>query len=121
MADESEKIILKDSPLKDYILAMKEDMKNVRSFINMMDSGAATYSKLEPQAKAQYDALEKAQATHSQLNMDNAKKANKEHSYNNFYSQMHDFLLDTRKIMRDAGERGTLTENDLEGLDRYHD
>lgn len=120
VADESEKIILKDSPLKDYIIAMKEDMNSIRAFIDLLGS-EEKYAGIEAKAKAAYDALEKTQAAHSQINLDNAKKANEDHSFTTFYDDFHKLLLNARKAMRDAGEKGAFKDYDLESLDRDYD
>lgn len=120
VADASEQIILKDSPLKDYIIAMKKDMANIRSFIDLLGS-EEKYAGIEAKAKARYDSLEKAQAEHAQINIDNAKKANEDHSFNTFYDDFHKLLLNARKRMRDAGEKGHFESYDLESLDSDYD
>ncbi|WPQ62272.1 DUF3829 domain-containing protein [Chitinophaga sancti] len=120
VADASEQIILKDSPLKDYIIAMKKDMANIRSFIDLLGS-EEKYAGIEAKAKARYDSLEKAQAEHAQINIDNAKKANEDHSFNTFYDDFHKLLLNARKRMRDAGEKGHIESYDLESLDSDYD
>ncbi|MBP1650446.1 MAG: hypothetical protein H6Q26_603 [Bacteroidetes bacterium] len=120
VADASEQIILKDSPLKEYIIAMKKDMGNIRSFIDLLGS-EEKYAGIEAKAKAQYDSLEKAQAEHAQINIDNAKKANEDHSFNTFYDDFHKLLLNARKRMRDAGEKGHFESYDLESLDSDYD
>lgn len=120
VADESEQIILKDSPLKDYIIAMKKDMASIRSFLDLLGS-EENYAGIEAKAKAQYDSLEKAQAAHAQINIDNAKKANEDHSFNTFYDDFHKLLLNARKHMRDAAEKGHFESYDLESLDSDYD
>lgn len=120
VADESEQIILKDSPLKDYIIAMKKDMASIRSFIDLLGS-EEKYAGIEAKAKAQYDSLEKAQTEHAQINIDNAKKANEDHSFQTFYDDFHKLLLNARKRMRDAAEKGHFESYDLESLDSDYD
>jgi hypothetical protein len=120
VADESEQIILKDSPLKDYIIAMKKDMASIRSFIDLLGS-EEKYAGIEAKAKAQYDSLETAQAAHSQINIENAKKANEDRSFNTFYDDFHKLLLNARKRMRDAAEKGHFESYDLESLDSDYD
>jgi hypothetical protein len=121
VADASEVVILKDSPVKDYIIAMKGDIKAARELIDLMQENADKYPSVADKVKAQYDALEKAQAEHAKIDIANAKKANKEISYNNFYDRLHDFLLDTKKIMRDAAEKGEITESNGSTLDSDYD
>lgn len=117
VADASEIIILKDSPVKDYIIAMKADMQSVRNFINLLEEGGDDYGKISAQAQTAYEALEKDQAAHAALDQANAEKAGKAPSYKNFYDGFHDFLLEAKKIMRDAKEKGAMTQSQLESLD----
>lgn len=117
VADASEAIILKDSPLKDYVLAMKGDMQAVRDYINLLGENGADFTKISDKAQAAYDALEKNQATHAGLDMANAAKENKEGYYKSFYDSFHDFLITAKRIMRDAKEKGEMTDSQLESLD----
>lgn len=121
IADAAEIVVLKDSPLKEYIIAMKTDMKNIRNFVDLLSDNANSYNKISAQAQAGFKALETAQAKNAALNIENAKKANKEGNYKNFYDSFHNLLLHTKKTMRDAGESGKLTSNDIEGLDSSYD
>ncbi|WP_160714087.1 YiiG family protein [Chitinophaga solisilvae] len=120
IADASEAIVLKDSPLKDYILAMKADLQAVRSFIDIVESDSS-FTKVKDKAQTAYNALEKAQSEHSQIKIDNAKEAHKDNAYKLFYDRMHDFLLESRKILRDAGDAGSLTQYQLDNLNRNYD
>jgi hypothetical protein len=119
VADASEEVILKDSPLKDYIIAMKGDMKDVRKFIDLLESDK--YSVIADKAKIQYDALEAAQIKHITIDPANAKKANKFAQFGIFYDRLHTFLLNARKILRDGAEKGELTESDLSTLNSDYD
>jgi Protein of unknown function (DUF3829) len=116
VADASEVIILKDSPLKDYIMAMKADMQAVRNYINMLEEGGEDYGKISAQAQTTYDTLEKDQAAHAALDLANAEKESKGSSYKSFYNSYHNFLLTAKRIMRDAKEKGAMTQSQLESL-----
>lgn len=119
VADASEEVILKDSPLKDYIIAMKSDMKATRQLIDLLESDK--YAVIADKAKAQYDLLEAAHTKHAAINLADAKKTSKDNQFTSFYERFHSFLLDTRKILRDATEKGELTESDISVLDRDYD
>lgn len=119
VADASEEVILKDSPLKDYIIAMKSDMKDIRSFIDLLES--EKYAVVADKAKAQYDSLDAAQVKHAALDLGNAKKATKDRQFVLFYEQLHSFLLDARKVLRDGAEKGDLTESNLSTLNSDYD
>ena len=121
IADAAEIVVLKDSPLKEYIIAMKTDMKNIRNFVDLLSDNANSYTKISAQAQAGFAALEIAQAKNAGLNMENAKKANKEGNYKNFYDSFHNLLLHTKKTLRNAGENGRLSSSDIEGLDSDYD
>jgi len=119
VADASEEVILKDSPLKDYIIAMKGDMKDIRAFIDLLESDK--YAAVADKAKTQYDALEAAHAKHSALDLSNAKKSTKDAQFTAFYERLHSFLLDARKALRDGTEKGDLSESDLSILNSDYD
>ncbi|MET4142092.1 hypothetical protein [Pedobacter sp. UYP1] len=121
IADAAEIVVLKDSPLKEYIIAMKTDMKNIRNFVDLLSANANSYNKISAKAQAGFTALETAQTKNAALNIANAKKANKEGNYKNFYESFHNLLLHTKKTLRDAGERGKLTSSEIEGLDSGYD
>ncbi|WP_212006187.1 hypothetical protein [Chitinophaga sp. HK235] len=121
IADASEAIVLKDSPLKDYIFAMKADLKSVHDFVGLMEVGGVDYNAIKGKVDAAYAALEKAYDEHSQLNMDNAKKEHKDSYYKLFYDRFHEILLETKKTMRDGAEKGKLTEYQVESLSRNYD
>ncbi|MBB5638438.1 hypothetical protein HDE68_004367 [Pedobacter cryoconitis] len=121
VADAAEIVVLKDSPLKEYIVAMKTDMKNIRSFVDLLADNGKNYPKISNQVQESYKSLEAAQAKNAGLNIDNAKKANKDGQYKRFYEGFHDLLLRTKKTLRDATAAGKLTDNDIEGLDRDYD
>ena len=100
---------------------MKEDMKNVRALIDLIGANADKFAAAQDKAKNMYDALEKAQDAHSKINTDNAKKVYKDNAYTRFYNDLHEFLLNSRKIIRDGSEKGSVTESDLSTLDRSYD
>ena len=121
LADAAEVVVLKDSPLKEYIIAMKTDMKNFRSFVDLLANHGNDYIKISDKVQASYKNLEAAQIKNANLNIDNAKKANKDAEYKRFYESFHDLLLRTKKTLRDAGTAGKLTDIDIDGLDRDYD
>lgn len=121
IADAAEVVVLKDSPLKDYIIAMKTDMKNFRDFADLLINNGNNYAKISDQAQLSYKNLEAAQVKNASLDLENAKKANKDGAYKSFYESYHDILIRTKKTLRDAGAAGKLTENDIDGLDSEYD
>jgi len=121
IADAAEVVVLKDSPLKDYIIAMKTDMKNFRDFADLLINNGNNYAKISDQAQVSYKNLEAAQVKNASLDLENAKKANKDGAYKSFYESFHDLLIRTKKTLRDARAAGKLTENDIDGLDREYD
>ncbi|KIO76577.1 hypothetical protein TH53_14120 [Pedobacter lusitanus] len=121
VADAAEIVVLKDSPLKDYIIAMKTDMKTFRNFIDLLADNGSNYAKIKDKAQAGYRELENSQTKNAALNIENAKKANKDGQYKRFYESFHDLLLRTKKTLRDAGTSGKLTKTDIDDLDRDYD
>ncbi len=121
IADAAEIVVLKDSPLRDYIIAMKTDMKNIRNFIDLLAGNSSNYTKISDKAQADYFALEIAHSKNAYLDIDNAKKANKDAEYRKFYEGFHDMLLHSKKALRDAGEKGKLDDGDIRELDNDYD
>lgn len=121
VADASEIIILKDSPIKDYVIAMKADMQAVRNYIDLLEDGGEDFAKISDKAQAAYDALEKVQAEHAAIDKANAAKLSKDGYYKSFYDSFHDFLLTARKIQREAKEKGAMTTSQLETLNNSLD
>jgi hypothetical protein len=121
VADASEEVILKDSPMKDYVIAMKSDMKAIRQFIDYTYENGNNYAAAAPKIKEQYDALEAAKAKHEKLDQDKAKEAHKDSQFRSFYEKMTSLLGDARKMMRTGAEKGVLTENDLSSLESDYD
>ncbi|QNK64045.1 hypothetical protein H7F33_06015 [Pedobacter sp. PAMC26386] len=121
IADAAEIVVLKDSPLRDYIVAMKTDMKSFRAYTDMLANNSSNYAKISEKAQTGFKSLEAAQAKNAALNIENAKKANKDGQYKRFYEGFHDLLLRTKKTLRDATAAGKLTNIDIQGLDRDYD
>ncbi|PUZ29438.1 hypothetical protein DCC81_08315 [Chitinophaga parva] len=121
VADAAEAVALKDSPLRQPIHDMKADMAAVKAFVSGMGQHADDYKTFADSAQTGYSSLEQAQTAHAAANSDNVKKADKDSQYKNFYDKYHDFLLRAKKIMRDAGDAGKLTDSQLEDLDNDYE
>jgi hypothetical protein len=117
IADASEVVILKDNPLKDYILAMKVDAKAAEDLLTLLTDNAGDYKGIATKAQQQYDAIEVAIAKHSKIDLANAKKESRDGYYQAFYERMTAFLGDTRKAMRTAAETGVVTDGNISSIE----
>lgn len=117
VADAAEAVALKDSPLRNPIHDMKGDLAAVKAFVAAMGQHADNYKAFADSAQTGFSAMEQSQSAHAIANLDDVKKADKNTQYLYFYDKYHDFLLNAKKIMRDAGDAGKLTDSQLEDLD----
>ncbi|AZI26093.1 DUF3829 domain-containing protein [Pedobacter sp. G11] len=121
IGDDAERIILKTHPLKDYIFAMKDDRKAVGDFNRMM-LGSKHYKTDEPKIKAAYTALEAQYKKHTEMDMPSTSKfPGKEAAFKRFNDSFNDYLVESRKVMRDAGASGKLSVDNAEDLIRKYD
>lgn len=115
LADSAERKVLEDHPLKDYIFAFKDDSKAVAEFVNLAFEKAQDYKANETEFKEAYDKIENLNTKHKQMKVPDASRFPIKDSYfKNFNEAVNEFLIDARKIMRNAASSGQLTPNDLE-------
>jgi len=121
IGDDAERIILKTHPLKEYIFAMKDDRKAVADF-NKLILETKNYKADEAKIKTAYTALEAQNKKHTEMDAPNAAKyPGKDDSFRRFNESFKEFLIETKKVMRDAATSGKITENDTENLIRKHE
>lgn len=119
LSDAAEKKILKDHPLKDYIFAFKDDSKAITEFVNIAYEAPENYKSIETKLQASYDKIEKLNKEHSAMKApDNKEFPGRDGSFNRFNDEINDFLIDARKIMRQASTNGKLSDSDLETFSR---
>jgi len=121
IGDDAERIILKSHPLREYIFALKDDRKAVAEFTKLITE-SENYKPVEGKVKAAYDALETQNKKHIEMAVpDVSKFPGKDYSFKRFNDSFNDYLIEARKIMRDASASGKLTESNVEDLIRKQD
>ncbi|SMC75418.1 DUF3829 domain-containing protein [Moheibacter sediminis] len=119
VADGAERKILKDHPLKDYIFAFKDDSKAINEFVNIAYESPENYKSIETKLQASYDKIEKLNKQHTAMTAPDGKEfPGRDGSFKRFNDEINDFLVDARKIMREASTSGELTEYNLESFSR---
>lgn len=119
VADAAERKILKDHPLKEQIFAFKEDSKAISDFVNIAYESPDDYKAIESKLQASYDKIEKLNKEHIAMKAPDSKEfPGRDGSFKRFNDEISDFLVDARKIMRDASSAGNLSNSDLETLSR---
>ena len=114
IADDAEKTILQIHPLKDYIFAFKDDSKAIAKFIEIAYKNPNEYHSIEADLNAAYKKIERLNNEHSA--METPEVEGYHHAANGFQSfnkAVNNFLIDARKIMREASTTGEFTERNL--------
>jgi len=122
IADDAERVTLKNNPLKDYIYALKDDSKAISGFIKLIEANAGNYTASEAKIKTSYDSLATLNQQHTA--MGGPKEFHleeKKNSFDRFNSKVNDFLVEARKIMRNASATGKVSEDDIHTLKSYQD
>lgn len=117
IGDDAELVLLKTDPLKDYIYALKADRKAVGEFYDLLLSGVEDYDKIVKKVETKYVQLERMQQLHSKMDLQKIRDENgKEKMFTEFYRLFSEFLINTRKLMRNTAETGNLNKFELEDL-----
>lgn len=120
--DKAEEVILKDHPLKDYIISSK-------SVMNAMDAAMGVLNKQyesgfnEAEAQKKYDAFEQAVNVNSKqvFNVKDAQYAYKKTQYENFNSRATEFLGKFRKLIRDSKATGKIPDSNINEIDTSYE
>lgn len=119
VADGAERKVLKDHPLKEYIFAFKDDSKAIAEFVNIAYESPENYKSIEAKLQAAYDKIEKLNKEHTAMTAPDGKEfPGRDGSFKRFNDEVNRFLVDARKIMRDASSAGSLTDYNLETFSR---
>jgi hypothetical protein len=117
IADDAERIILKDHPLKEHIYAMKDDRNKVTEINILLDSCANNYKTSEAKVQAAFQTLKSQNEKHTAMTLPGGQEyVSKKSSFSRFNDSVNDYLLELKRIMRDASSSGKITESDLKSL-----
>jgi hypothetical protein len=118
IADDAERVVLKDHPLKEYIYAMKDDRAKAAEISMLLDSCANNYKASEARAQAAFQTLKSQNEKHTAMTLPGGEQyASQKNNFGRFNESVNDFLLELKKIMRDASSSGKISEDALKSLD----
>lgn len=117
VTERAEEIILADSPIKDAIMTVKGDLKNIDNLIDVFYDHAEAGGKKE-EADKLYTELEANIAKHKSLYVAELTKEGKLSSYESFYTSVDGNLGNVRKVLRKVKEGKKLTDRDFDDLRR---
>ena len=120
--DAAEEIILKDHPMKEYIISSKNVMNSLDSVIDVLGKQySGQFNEAEAQKK--YDEYAKAVEANAKLNFDvkDRQYSYKKSQFEIFNKNASNFLDLYRKLIRDAKEKGKIQDNDIQQIDSSYE
>lgn len=122
MADSAENISLSANPLKKYILAIKNDNKCLVALEKLIESNAGNYKAGEAMINTAYASLEAQNQLSAAMDpADAAKYPYKSNAFSSFSTAVDNYLVNARRIMRNASANGKVAADDIEDLRRYQE
>jgi len=119
LSEKAEWEVLKTHPFKDHIFAMKDASNAVADFVTFAYDNPENYGSNESKFKELYEKIEAFNAQRETLaSPQNSAYPGKEIYFSQYNKAVTDFLIEARKIMRDAAASGNLTQNNLNDLAR---
>ncbi len=119
LSDKAEREVLKTHPFKDHIFAMKDASDAVADFVTFAYENPENYGSNESKFKEFYGKIEAFNTQRETLAApQNSAYPGKEIYFTQYNQAVNNFLIEARKIMREASSSGNLTQNDLENLAR---
>lgn len=120
--DAAEEIILKDHPMKEYIISSKNVMNSMDSVIDLLEKQySGQFNEAEAQKK--YDEYAKALEANAKLNFDvkDQQYSSKKSQFESLNKNASNFLDLYRKLIRDAKEKGKIQDNDIQQIDSSYE
>lgn len=122
-ADSAEEIILKDHPLKKYILSSKAILANVDDSYDLFDKQYTDGKYDDVAMQKAYDAISKGLEDNQKTKFETSDSSMKYRgtSYDSYNKSVSDYLDTMRKVMRNAKESGKISDNDIDSIDSSYD
>jgi hypothetical protein len=120
--DAAEEVILKDHPLKDYIISSKSVMNSLDSVVELL--GKQYTGKFnEADAQKKYDEFAKAVEANSKLVFDvkDPQYAYKKSQFESFNKNASNFLDSYRKLIRDSKAAGKIPDSNIQQIDSSYE
>jgi len=120
--DTAEEVILKDHPMKEFILSSKTLMTSMDSVMDVLDK-QYTGSFNEAEAQKKYDEFEKVVAinTNKVFNVKEQQYAYKKTEFENVNKKAADFLDKYRKLIRDSKSTGRIADSNINEMDSAYE
>ncbi|AZA50037.1 DUF3829 domain-containing protein [Chryseobacterium carnipullorum] len=120
--DAAEEVILKDHPMKEYIISSKNVMNSLDSNIDLLDKQySGKFNEAEAQKK--YDELAKTVEANSKLefSVKDPQYSYKKAQFESFNKTASSFLDTYRKLIRDAKGTGKISDGDIQQIDSSYE
>ncbi|MBB6370178.1 DUF3829 domain-containing protein [Chryseobacterium shigense] len=120
--DAAEEVILKDHPMKEYIISSKNVMNALDANIDVLDKQySGKFNEAEAQKK--YDELAKAVEANSKLEftVKDPQYSYKKTLFESFNKNASGFLDTYRKVIRDSKGTGTISDSDIQQIDSSYE
>ncbi len=118
----AEEVILKDHPLKDYIVSSKTVMNELDAVMDVLDK-QYTGGFNEAEAQKKYNELEKAVDANAkkEFTASGQQYAYKKTLFENFNKNANDFLDKYRKLMRDSKTAKQIPDSNIQEISSAYD
>jgi hypothetical protein len=118
----AEEIILKDHPMRDYIVSSKSVMNDLDAVMDILDK-QYTQGFNEAEAQKKYNELEKAVDvnTKKEFNVKAQQYAYKKTQFENFNKNATDFLDKYRKLIRDSKSSNRIPDSNIQEISSAYD
>ncbi|AZA83823.1 hypothetical protein C1637_13685 [Chryseobacterium lactis] len=120
--DAAENVILKDHPMKEYIISSKNVMNSLDSVIDLLGKQyAGKFNEAEAQKK--YDEFAKLVETNSKMdfNVKDQQYSHKKSEFEYFNKSASTFVDNYRKLIRDSKEAGKIPDSDIQQMDSSYE
>ncbi|AZA59725.1 DUF3829 domain-containing protein [Chryseobacterium indoltheticum] len=120
--DTAEEVILKDHPMKEFILSSKTLMTSMDSVMDVLDK-QYTGGFNEAEAQKKYDEFEKVVAINTKkvFNVKEQQYAYKKTEFENVNKKAADFLDKYRKLIRDSKSTGRIADSNINEMDSAYE
>lgn len=118
----AEEVILKDHPMRDYIISSKSVMNDLDATMDVLDKQYAQGFN-EAEAQKKYNELEKAVDVNAkkQFDVDGQQYTNKKTLFENFNKRASEFLDKYRKLIRDSKAANKIPDSNIQEISSAYD
>ncbi|MDR6923849.1 MULTISPECIES: DUF3829 domain-containing protein [Chryseobacterium] len=120
--DAAEAVVLKDHPMKEYIISSKSVMSSLDAVLDVLDKQyAGKFDEAEAQKK--YDEFAKAAEANAKLefNVKDPQYSYKKSQFDQFNKNASGFLDNYRKLIRDSKASGKISDTDIQQIDSSYE